>query len=354
MAAEGRSRRSARSRTTHSGVPAISSAASPESTSCSATATSPLPPTRRKSPTTAGGDQLRAASSGRPTGRAAPGRRPAAPCRRAGSGCPWRGTAAGCVDRVLDRQVRGAPDDVDGAERGQHRRRDRLGGPRRGWRAGPRRRHRLIGAPAGRSPRRRDPGPTYAARVDPASPLPRLTGSADASVRPARPADAAEIARIQAVTWRTAYRAVLPPGGAGRVGRGRGHRQLARRRHARLPPRGTASWWRSSGQSVVGFAAFGPAELHGGRAAGPGRADDGGLDAPGGAALGTPRPRQPAARRRRRPGAGRRGRPPADVAAGARHASRPASTSRPGGRPTGGPGRWTPAPRRCARSAGTP
>jgi len=46
--------------------------------------------------------------------------------------------------------------------------------------------------------------------VDPASPLPRLTGSADASVRPARPADSAEIARIQAVTWRTAYRSVLP------------------------------------------------------------------------------------------------------------------------------------------------
>jgi GNAT superfamily N-acetyltransferase len=30
------------------------------------------------------------------------------------------------------------------------------------------------------------------------------------SVRPARPADAPDIARVQAVTWRTAYRAVLP------------------------------------------------------------------------------------------------------------------------------------------------
>jgi GNAT superfamily N-acetyltransferase len=46
--------------------------------------------------------------------------------------------------------------------------------------------------------------------VDPTSPFPRLTGSADASVRPARPEDAAAIARVQAVTWRTAYRAVLP------------------------------------------------------------------------------------------------------------------------------------------------
>ena len=33
---------------------------------------------------------------------------------------------------------------------------------------------------------------------------------ADASVRPARPADVAEIARIQLSTWRTAYAAVLP------------------------------------------------------------------------------------------------------------------------------------------------
>jgi GNAT superfamily N-acetyltransferase len=40
--------------------------------------------------------------------------------------------------------------------------------------------------------------------------FPRATGSADASVRPALPDDAAEIARIQVVTWRTAYRAALP------------------------------------------------------------------------------------------------------------------------------------------------
>lgn len=41
-------------------------------------------------------------------------------------------------------------------------------------------------------------------------PFPRLTGSADVSVRPARPDDAPAIARVQATTWRTAYRAVLP------------------------------------------------------------------------------------------------------------------------------------------------
>ncbi len=46
--------------------------------------------------------------------------------------------------------------------------------------------------------------------MDPSSPFPRLTGTADVSVRPARPADAATVARVQAVTWRTAYRDVLP------------------------------------------------------------------------------------------------------------------------------------------------
>ena len=41
-------------------------------------------------------------------------------------------------------------------------------------------------------------------------PFPRLTGSAEVSVRPARPGDAPAIARVQATTWRTAYRDVLP------------------------------------------------------------------------------------------------------------------------------------------------
>ncbi|MGY1745696.1 N-acetyltransferase family protein [Blastococcus sp. SYSU D00695] len=41
--------------------------------------------------------------------------------------------------------------------------------------------------------------------------FPRSTGTAEVSVRPARASDAAEVARVQAVTWRTAYREVLPP-----------------------------------------------------------------------------------------------------------------------------------------------
>ncbi|RFU19355.1 GNAT family N-acetyltransferase [Geodermatophilus marinus] len=46
--------------------------------------------------------------------------------------------------------------------------------------------------------------------MDPTSPFPRLTGSAEVSVRPARAADAPEVARVQVVTWRTAYRSLLP------------------------------------------------------------------------------------------------------------------------------------------------
>jgi GNAT superfamily N-acetyltransferase len=46
--------------------------------------------------------------------------------------------------------------------------------------------------------------------VDAATPFPRFTGTADVSVRPARPDDAAAVARVQVITWRTAYRDVLP------------------------------------------------------------------------------------------------------------------------------------------------
>ena len=41
-------------------------------------------------------------------------------------------------------------------------------------------------------------------------PFPRRAGTADVSVRPARPDDAPAIARVQGTTWRTAYRQVLP------------------------------------------------------------------------------------------------------------------------------------------------
>ena len=46
--------------------------------------------------------------------------------------------------------------------------------------------------------------------MQPTSSFPRRAGTAEVSVRPARPDDADAIARVQAVTWRTAYRSLLP------------------------------------------------------------------------------------------------------------------------------------------------
>ena len=82
-------------------------------------------------------------------------------------------------------------------------------------------------------------------------------------VRPARPEDAAEIARIQLVTWRTAYRRMFPP----HVLANLDEAYLARGWHEAIgePPsarhrvliaveQGDSSAW------VVGFAASGPAD----------------------------------------------------------------------------------------------
>jgi len=98
--------------------------------------------------------------------------------------------------------------------------------------------------------------------VNPEAPFPRLTGSADVSVRPARPEDATEVARVQVVTWRTAYRRVLPaavlddwdPDAA----------TVAWRQAVESPPTpGHGVVVALEGQTVVGFAAFGTAELIG-------------------------------------------------------------------------------------------
>jgi GNAT superfamily N-acetyltransferase len=104
--------------------------------------------------------------------------------------------------------------------------------------------------------------------VNPEAPFPRLSGSADATVRPARADDAPEIARVQLVTWRTAYRSVLPP--------------------AVLDdwdPETAADRWRTAiaapptpghgilvaleRDALVGFAAYGPAELTAGEVSDP-------------------------------------------------------------------------------------
>ena len=104
--------------------------------------------------------------------------------------------------------------------------------------------------------------------MNPEATFPRVTGSADVSMRPARPDDATDIARVQVVTWRTAYRALLPP--------------------AVLDDwdddSATASWRAAVASpptpahgvlvalernTVVGFAAFGPAELAAGETSDP-------------------------------------------------------------------------------------
>jgi GNAT superfamily N-acetyltransferase len=107
--------------------------------------------------------------------------------------------------------------------------------------------------------------------VNSEAPFPRLTGTADVSVRPARPADAADVARVQLVTWRTAYRRVLP---ASVLDDWDADAATASWRAAvESPPTpGHGVLVALEGQTVVGFAAFGTAELTAGEqphAAGP-------------------------------------------------------------------------------------
>jgi GNAT superfamily N-acetyltransferase len=93
------------------------------------------------------------------------------------------------------------------------------------------------------------------------------------SVRPARPADAPAIARVQTVTWRTAYRTVLPA----EILDGWDEAAVAdtwRTAIAAPPTPGHAVLVAVEQEVVVGFAAHGPAELTAGEhphPAGPSR-----------------------------------------------------------------------------------
>jgi GNAT superfamily N-acetyltransferase len=112
----------------------------------------------------------------------------------------------------------------------------------------------------GRYDVRRDDGRAYAARVNPEAVFPRATGSADASVRPAIAQDAAEIARIQVVTWRAAYRASLP---AAVLDEWDADAATASWTDAVTSPPtpGHGVLVALERNTAVGFAAFGPAEL---------------------------------------------------------------------------------------------
>jgi GNAT superfamily N-acetyltransferase len=96
--------------------------------------------------------------------------------------------------------------------------------------------------------------------VDSSSPFPRASGTADASVRPAFPDDAAEIARIQLVTWGTAYRSVLPAAVLDDWDADAATESW--RRAITTPPTpGHGVLAALERNTVVGFAAYGPAEV---------------------------------------------------------------------------------------------
>jgi GNAT superfamily N-acetyltransferase len=98
--------------------------------------------------------------------------------------------------------------------------------------------------------------------------FPRLAGSADASVRPATSQDAPDIARIQVVTWRTAYRSVLPA--AVLDDWDEEAAATAWRAAAASPPTpGHGLLVAREGATPVGFVAFGPAELTAGEQSHP-------------------------------------------------------------------------------------
>lgn len=92
------------------------------------------------------------------------------------------------------------------------------------------------------------------------SPFPRLTGSADVSVRPARPAEATDIARVQVAAWRAAYRSLMPTEVLDTWDEGAA--AATWRAAVETPPTpGHVVLVALEGSAVVGFTAFGPAEL---------------------------------------------------------------------------------------------
>jgi GNAT superfamily N-acetyltransferase len=80
------------------------------------------------------------------------------------------------------------------------------------------------------------------------------------SVRPARPEDAAEVARTQAVTWRTAYRSVLPAAVLDDWDEAAAA-ETWRAAVTSPPTPGHGVVVAVERDVIVGFAAFGPAEL---------------------------------------------------------------------------------------------
>ena len=100
---------------------------------------------------------------------------------------------------------------------------------------------------------------TYAARVDPTA-RSGLPGRAEVSVRPARPGDADRIARVQLVTWQTAYRSLLPPAVLDDWD-GAAVADAWRAAIVSPPTPGHGVLVAVDGTTVTGFAAYGPPEV---------------------------------------------------------------------------------------------
>jgi GNAT superfamily N-acetyltransferase len=85
-----------------------------------------------------------------------------------------------------------------------------------------------------------------------------MSGTADVSVRPARPADGGAIARVQLVTWRTAYRELLPAALLDAWDEAAATEVWAAAAADAAPDRGLLVALESD--TVVGFAAYAPPE----------------------------------------------------------------------------------------------
>ncbi|MGY1632887.1 GNAT family N-acetyltransferase [Geodermatophilus sp. SYSU D01186] len=99
--------------------------------------------------------------------------------------------------------------------------------------------------------------------MQPTSPFPRFSGSAEVSVRRARAEDVAAITRVQLVTWRTAYHSVLPADVLDDWDdEAAANSWLAAVTSPPTPAHGVVVALER--EDVVGFAAYGPPEVGGG------------------------------------------------------------------------------------------
>ncbi len=96
--------------------------------------------------------------------------------------------------------------------------------------------------------------------MDPLPPFPRLTGTAEVSVRPAVPADAGDVARVQETAWRAMAAAALPAAVLDSWDTAAATESW-RAAITSPPTPGHGVLVAVDDGQVIGFAAYGPAEL---------------------------------------------------------------------------------------------